>query len=278
MKQEIKYSILVVCLNSGQRLLDTIESIISQKYQNYEIVIKDGESTDGSIEMVRERFAEKIEQIQIISRADSGIYDAMNQACSYATGEYYMFLNTGDSFCDENVLQKITDGISEKQEEYGKNPDIVYGNMYHKALDNVIYAAPQINDFTCYRNVPCHQTCFYHKKMFEERGYEPKYNVRADYEHFLWCFYEKKARICYLPVMVASYEGGGYSETKEHKKQSAEQHKEITGRYMGKRKAWKFRLIMLLTLAPLRSILAENTYFSGLYNGLKNMIYRLRNK
>ena len=115
MKQEIKYSILVVCLNSGQRLLDTIESIISQKYQNYEIVIKDGESTDGSIEMVRERFAEKIERIQIISRADSGIYDAMNQACSYATGEYYMFLNTGDSFYDENVLQKITDGISEKQ-------------------------------------------------------------------------------------------------------------------------------------------------------------------
>lgn len=278
MKQKIKYSILVVCLNSGQRLLDTIESIIGQKYQNYEIIIKDGESTDGSVEQVRIRYAEEMEKIQIVSCKDSGIYDAMNQACTYATGDYYMFLNTGDSFYDEHVLEKITHGINEKQEEYGALPGIVYGNMYHKALDNTIYAAPQINDFTCYRNVPCHQTCFYHRSMFAERGYEPRYNVRADYEHFLWCYYEKKAKICYLSVMTASYEGGGYSETKEHKKVSAKQHREITEHYMGKAKVLKFRLIMLMTLAPLRSILAENKCFSGAYNGLKTMIYKLRNK
>ncbi len=278
MRQEIKYSILVVCLNSGQRLLDTIGSIISQTYQDYEIIIKDGKSTDGSMEEVKSHYAEQMERIRIISQKDSGIYDAMNQACTYANGDYYLFLNTGDSFYDEFVLEKITHGIIEKQTLLSTYPDIVYGNMYHKALDNVIYAAPQINDFTCYRNVPCHQTCFYHKSMFSERGYEPKYNVRADYEHFLWCFYEKKAKICYLPVMTASYEGGGYSETKEHRKQSARQHREITERYIGKGKVLKFRLIMLMTLAPIRSILAENKYFSGIYNGLKNMIYKLRNK
>lgn len=276
MREEIKYSILVVCLNAGQRLLDTIDSIRSQTYQNYEIIIKDGESTDGSIEAVRERYKDFGEHLQIYSQKDSGIYDAMNQACSYAKGEYYLFLNTGDSFYDEHVLDKITSGIDKKQQEIGTYPDIVYGNMYHKALDSVIYAAPQINDFTCYRNVPCHQTCFYHKSMFAERGYEPRYNVRADYEHFLWCFYEKKAKICYLPVMTAAYEGGGYSETKEHRKQSAKQHKEITKHYMGKGKVFKYRMIMLLTLAPVRSALAENKYFSGIYNGLKTMIYRLK--
>lgn len=277
MREEIKYSILVVCLNAGQRLQDTIDSIISQTYQNYEIIVKDGESKDGSIETVRSRYADLGERLRIYSQKDSGIYDAMNQACTYAKGEYFLFLNTGDSFYDEYVLEKITSGIITKQNDLGVRPDIVYGNMYHKALDNVIYAAPQINDFTCYRNVPCHQTCFYHKSMFAERGYEPKYNVRADYEHFLWCFYEKKAVICYLPVMTASYEGGGYSETKEHRKQSAIQHKEITRRYMGKAKAWKYRMILLLTLAPLRSVLAVNKYFSGIYNGLKTMIYRLKN-
>ena len=55
MREEINYSILVVCLNAGQRLLDTIDSIICQDYQNYEIIIKDGESTDGSIERVKEK-------------------------------------------------------------------------------------------------------------------------------------------------------------------------------------------------------------------------------
>lgn len=276
MREEIYYSILVVCLNAGQRLIDTIESVINQSYQNYEIVIKDGASTDGSVEQVRSRYAEYMDRIRIYSEKDSGIYDAMNQAVTYAKGEYYLFLNTGDSFYDEQVLEKITRGIIKKQKEMGMYPGIVYGNMYHKALDNVIYAAPQINDFTCYRNVPCHQTCCYHKSMFTERGYEPKYNVRADYEHFLWCFYEKKAKICYLPVMTAAYEGGGYSETKEHRKQSARQHREITQHYMGKAKALKYRCILLLTLAPLRSVLAENKYFSGIYNGLKTMIYRLK--
>lgn len=276
MRQEIYYSILVVCLNAGQRLPDTIDSILGQTYENYEIIIKDGASTDGSVEQVKSRYAEYMERIRIISQRDAGIYDAMNQACSCAQGDYYLFLNTGDSFYDEYVLEKITSGILEKKAVLGAYPDIVYGNMYHKALDSVIYAAPQINDFTCYRNVPCHQTCFYHKGMFAERGYEPKYNVRADYEHFLWCFYEKKAKISYLPVLTASYEGGGYSETKEHRRQSAVQHKEITQHYMGKRKALKYRLIMLLTLAPLRSVIADNKYLSGIYNGLKTMIYRLK--
>lgn len=278
MKQEIRYSILVVCLNSGQRLLDTIESIISQKYQNYDIVIKDGGSIDDSIEQVKNQFADYMERMHIISQKDSGIYDAMNQAYSYAKGDYYLFLNTGDSFYDEAVLEKITSGIIKKREELGDYPDIVYGNLYHKAWNSVIYAAPQINDFTCYRNVPCHQTCFYHKNMFAERGYEPRYNVRADYEHFLWCFYKKNAKICYLPVMTAAYEGGGYSETKEHRRQSAKQHREITECYMGKGKVLKFRFIMLMTLAPLRSALAENKYFSSIYNGLKTMIYTLLNK
>lgn len=277
-QEEVKYSIIVVCLNSGQRLIDTVESILCQDYKNYEIIIKDGESKDGSIEQVRVQFAEYKDKIHIYCEKDMGIYDAMNQAIRYASGEYYLFLNTGDSFYDEHVLGKITYGILKERKENNVNPDIIYGNMYHKALDNVIYAAPQINDFTCYRNVPCHQTCFYHKSMFAERGYEPKYNVRADYEHFLWCFYERKATICYVSVIIASYEGGGYSETKEHKKQSEKQHLEITTHYMGKAKVLKYRCIMLLTLAPLRSVFAQNKCFSGIYNGLKTLIYRMKQK
>ncbi len=274
--RDIKYSIIVVCLNAGQRLPDTIESIIQQTYPNYEIIIKDGGSTDGSVEQAEQLFAENTDRIKIYREKDTGIYDAMNQACAYATGDYYLFLNTGDSFYDEQVLDKITDGIIKKTEELGTNPDIVYGNLYHKALDNIIYAAPQMNDFTCYRNVPCHQTCFYHRAMFEERGYNTRYNVRADYEHFLWCYYENHAKICYLPIMTASYEGGGYSETKEHKKQSTQQHREITQRYMGKRKAFQYRMIMLLTLAPLRTAIADNKYLSGIYNDIKTFIYSLK--
>ncbi len=270
MEQGTKYSVIVVCLNAGQRLCDTVKSILGQTYRNFEVVIKDGGSTDGSVEALASAYQDS--RLHVHRLKDNGIYDAMNQAVKLAAGTYFLFLNAGDSFYDEHVLERITDEIKHKK------ADIIYGNLYHKALDTIIYAAPEINDFTCYRNVPCHQTCFYHRTLFDKRGYLPKYTVRADYEHFLWCYYKKKAAICYVPEVIASYEGGGYSETKENRKRSARQHREIVVHYMGKKKADFYRLVMLLTLAPLRSAIAGNAYLSGVYNGIKTAIYKDRSK
>ena len=273
MEQEIFYSILVVCLNPGKRIEDTLESVFRQTYTNYEVIIKDGGSTDGSKERVQQLIekAGMQEKARWIETKDTGIYDAMNQAISYATGDYLLFLNAGDDFYTDTVLSEVTKTAHQ-------DSDLIYGNLYHKALDTVIYASPQIDAFTCYRNVPCHQTCFYKRSLFAQRGYEPKYNVRADYEHFLWCYFEAKAKMEYVPVIVAAYEGGGYSETKENRKRSAAQHREIVVKYMGKKQANHYRRIMWLTLAPLRSFLAESTVFSGIYNGIKNTVYRLIRK
>lgn len=275
MEQNIRYSIIVVCLNSGQRLYETIDSILGQHYKNFEVVVKDGGSSDGSIEILSQKYQD--ERIHVYSKKDNGIYDAMNQATKLAQGTYFLFLNTGDSFYNEHVLEKITYEIL-KIEKENKNADVIYGNMFHKTLDTIIYASPEINDFTCYRNVPCHQTCFYHRTMFDIRGYRPEYTVRADYEHFLWCYYERRAEICYVPVVIASYEGGGYSETKENKRRSKQQHRRIVVHYMGKRKADRYRLVMLLTLAPLRSAVADSKYLSVIYNGIKTAVYKLKDK
>jgi hypothetical protein len=100
--------------------------------------------------------------------------------------------------------------------------------------------------------------------------------VRADYEHFLYCYYEKKALIRYAPVIVAEYEGEGYSETKENRQLSKRQHREIVVHYMGRAKADKYRLIMILTLAPLRTVIAQNKYLSGIYNAVKTVLYKLK--
>lgn len=273
MEQNIMYSVIVVCLNAGQRLYETMDSIVQQRYDNFEVIVKDGGSSDGSVEMLEKRYQD--ERIHVYTTKDNGIYDAMNQAVKLAGGEYLLFLNTGDCFYDADVLGKITYEI-QNLKKMGKEADVIYGNMYHKALDTVIYASPEINDFTCYRNVPCHQTCFYHHTMFDTRGYRPEYNVRADYEHFLWCYYERKAVISYVPVVIASYEGGGYSETKENVRRSKSQHREIVVHYMGRKKADKYRLVMLLTMAPLRSAIARSKYLSVVYNGIKTAIYKLK--
>jgi len=265
------FSIVVVSLNSGKRLKETLQSILKQTYTNYEVIIKDGGSTDGSLDFLEEdKVLDEYSQICLVREKDKSIYDGMNQALTYATGQYVQFLNCGDLFYDENVLQKVADFI-------GNETDIAiyYGNQYNLLQKSVVTSAPQMNDFACYRNVPCHQVCFYDKRLFEKRAYLDQYTVRADYEHFLHCVYDEHVKTQAMPIVICAYEGGGYSETKENRKKSAAQHKEITSKYLGK-KALKYRMIMMLTFSGLRTKIAESPVLSKPYNAIKSLIYKIK--
>ena len=298
------FSIVVVALNPGERLKKTLDSIGNQTFTDYEVVLKDGGSTDDSLEKLkRDGYFENKNQIVIQQKRDKSIYDGMNQAVSLATGRYVLFLNCGDYFYSDRVLEEVAEFICDDRklkvstaadnnlrcdldcekkkfaiEAVEVPKKIFYGNQYNRQQDTVVYSAPEINDFTCYRNVPCHQVCFYDYRLFEKRAYDLKYEVRADYEHFLYSIYEENAVGVSMPVIVASYEGGGFSETKENRKRSALEHKEITMKYLGKAKVFKYRCIMWLTLAPLRTLIAESPALSGMYNGVKNYIYKLLRK
>ena len=96
----MRFSVVVVCLNPGEKLNQTLGSILSQTYDDYEIVVKDGGSRDGSVEAMRED-----PRIRLFREKDSGIYDAMNQAVAHWDGGFLMFLNWGDYFADEKVLE-----------------------------------------------------------------------------------------------------------------------------------------------------------------------------
>lgn len=277
--REIMFSILVVSLNAGEKLTETIRSIFEQEYTDYEVVVKDGGSKDDSLERL-EAYLEQCEEtqsarIRIIREPDNSIYEGMNQATGYAEGRFYYFLNCGDVFAHTTALRAVAEAI-EKNEAESRKHLIYYGNIFDALRQQVVSSNPKIDDFACYRNVPCHQACIYHYSLFEGRGYEPKYKVRGDYEHFLWCYFIKKAEPKYVDVVMASYEGGGFSETKENRERSAREHKEITGRYMSKGQLFRYRAILLLTLAPLRTKMAESKRFAGFYQKLKKMLYRGR--
>ena len=77
-----------------------------------------------------------------------------------------------------------------------------------------------------------------------------------------------------MDFAAASYEGGGYSESKENRKRDRQEHRQITEAYMGKGELFKYRTVMACTLAPLRSAMAESRVFSGIYHGVKRLIYR----
>ncbi len=268
------FSILMVSLNPGGKLVETMESVVRQSYRDYEVIVKDGGSEDGSLEALRAYLERQgcRDRVRILEQPDTGIYEGMNQATRAARGEYLYFLNCGDSFASDQALARAAAEIRSAGRELCSR--IFYGDIYDALRGQVVASNPHMDDFACYRNVPCHQACIYHHSLFEERGYEPGYRVRADYEHFLWCYFRRDARPRYIPVTLASYEGGGFSETPENRRRSAWEHREITALYMSRGQRLKYRLILLATLAPLRTKMAESPVWSGFYNRCKKLLYR----
>ena len=273
------FSIIIVCLNPGDKLADTLNSIEKQTYRGFEVIIKDGLSGDGSLSYAYDlqKTWEKEQnprKLTVICRKDAGIYDAMNQAAKEAKGKYVYFLNCGDEFASETVLEEMAEFISGRE-------GVFYGDIRERQTGQRVASNPNIDAFACYRNVPCHQACFYSRELLLAHPFETKYKVRADYEQFLWCFFEngrrtggqKSTDFFYNNMVIADYEGGGFSETGENRRLSAKEHREITGKYMSAGQLFKFRLIMLLTLSHLRTYLAENERTAGIYNRVKGMLY-----
>ena len=270
------FSIVVVSLNAGAKLLETISSIVKQSFTDYDVVVKDGGSKDNSIAELRgmmESFDEETKsRIRIYEEKDGSIYDGMNQAVKRGTGRYLYFLNCGDFVHTDKALEQLAESIRQK-EEAGERHLIYYGDIFDALRGNVVASNPKLDGFGLYRNVPCHQACVYHRALFEKRGYNPQYRVRADYEHFLYSVYKEDAKPCYLPVVLASYEGGGFSETPANRKRSEQERREIIRNYMSFGKRFWYRTLLVLTLAPLRTRIAENPKLAGAYNRVKNFLY-----
>ncbi len=278
------FSIIVVCLNAGDKLHETMESIREQTERDYEVIIKDGCSDD---EVTRaclsayESAAGEIRdgtgtgQIRVYRSGDTGIYDAMNQGVRCARGEYVCFLNCGDRFYDGGVLRRVKEEIGRHGADKAADARrIYYGNIFECQTGTLVQSNPVIDDFACYRNLPCHQACFYDIGLLREKAFDLSYKVRADYEHFLWCYYRGGAETVYMPVTVALYEGGGFSETGESRKKSRREHREIVSRYMPAGKVRRYRFIMILTLEPLRTWLSRNPATAGIYQTIKRKLYQ----
>lgn len=264
------FSIITVCLNPGKKLSETLKSVWRQEFTDYELIIKDGGSTDGSLTGI-EQCKEKV---RFIREKDSGIYDAMNQAVAKACGEYVFFLNCGDLLADPQVLSHMAEAIrgypaERKQEEH----QIFYGNVFETLTGQTVISNPSLTAFGCYRNVPCHQACFYRCELLLQHPFELQYRVRADYEQFLWCFFEGGANPQYVELTVTEYEGGGFSETKENLRLSGREHREIVRKYMTTGQRFLYRTVLLLTLAPFRTWLSRNERTAGLYNRIKSRCY-----
>lgn len=271
------FTILVVALNPGEKLKKTVDSILKQEWTDYEILVKDGMSEDGAVEALQaeiERSGRELSgRLRILRAPDKGIYDAMNQAVMQAKGRYVLFLNCGDIFFGKAVLSRAAASIQREEDKDSQAPCIFYGNTLCEKTGAMVHSAPKITGFTCYRNIPCHQSCFYDRRLFKKKQYDLSYRIRADYDHFLWCYYRGGARMIYMDMTVSAYEGGGYSESPKNRARDRAEHKQITTLYMTRRELIRYQAVMLLTLAPLRRRIAESRRLAGIYHKAKAVCY-----
>lgn len=202
-------SIITVVLNDENNIGRTIDSVISQKYDNKEYIVIDGVSTDNTVKVIAS-YSERIDKF--ISENDSGIYDAMNKGIQNSSGKYVIFLNSGDTFTTNNVLQNIADIIYENN-----NPDVVYGraNLYSQNSKYLKIFSPltfKRHNLLLYgTRTICHQALFIKKGIAPE--YNTKYRLKAE---LAWYFdiliNHPKSSFIKTNEIIANYYLGGIGD------------------------------------------------------------------
>lgn len=196
-----KFSIITVCFNAMAVLPDTMKSLRDQSYSNYEWVVIDGASTDGSTEWLQQQSPNIY-----ISERDKGIYDAMNKAIGSARGEYLFFLNAGDRFADKNVLRDTATALDSANTPvdclYG---DVVYFGARGERRKRFHWLTRQRLLF----GDLCHQAAFVRHDLFEKFGkFDLSLRYNADFDWFIRIF-RGGVRLQYLPRDIANFHDAG---------------------------------------------------------------------
>lgn len=169
-------SIITINYNNRDGLKKTIDSVLAQTWTDYEWIVIDGGSTDGSrelIEQYQEHFA------YWCSEPDKGVYNAMNKGIAQAKGEYMNFMNSGDTFYEAETLQKvfIMDRIA----------DVLYGDRLKVYTDHVeLQTYPLAMEFYCIAyGMICHQALIIKSSWLKEKRYDESLRICADWKHLL---------------------------------------------------------------------------------------------
>ncbi len=199
-----KLSIITINLNNREGLEKTIKSVVNQTFKDYEYIVVDGNSTDGSVEIIG-KYEDKI--YFSISERDTGVYNAMNKGIHHARGEYCLFLNSGDYLYSENTLAEV---FSKERKE-----DIVYGNMiieYASGKKELGKMPDQITMEHMIKDTLWHPVSFIKRDIFERFGlYREDLKITADYDFFLKNIFINKVITCHIPVPIAVFLLGGMS-------------------------------------------------------------------
>jgi len=209
-----RVTVVTVAYNAGSDILRTIESVKSLKYPDIEYLVLDGGSTDDTLKTLS-KHTNDIDYWR--SEPDLGPFDAMNKAARYATGEYVIFMNAGDTFYQNEVFNNVFRPFQKKEDR----PDIIYGHHFWKKKDGAVERkiARSFNetwgrllysriDLGWLAGIPCHQSTLTKTEFLREHPYDLSYHLAADHE-LLFRAKKMGARVEHCNCTVSIYEEGG---------------------------------------------------------------------
>ena len=263
MNKDPLFSIIVVSYNAENYIGGTIESVLSQSFTDYEIVVKDAKSSDGTLANIPSD-----DRIRVYSTKDAGIYDGMNEAISYAAGRYLLFLNCGDSFHSNDVLQKVSEAILSDDDD---RECIWYGDYYTKGM--ISRLPKNLSHNFLIRRPLCHQTMFFDRRLFESFGkYDLRFHILADYAFTLKVF-NAGVRFSHMDIVIADYMGDGYStlNPKVYQKEDSIIHE----KFFTARERMLYKAQGAITLTALRKRITSNSsplWIRKMYRKISNLL------
>lgn len=205
----MKISIITVCFNSDKTIQKTIQSVLNQTYNNIEYILIDGNSTDSTLEIIK-NYQHKLSYW--ISEPDNGLYDAMNKGISMATGDLIGILNSDDTFYSNTVIEDIV--------SFHKSMDIdaSIGNIVqHRNNGKVVRIYSSINWNPKKLKIgfmPPHPSIFFKRELFKKYGnYYLGFKIGADYELITRFFLKNRIKWAYNGVLTTSMLVGGVSSS-----------------------------------------------------------------
>lgn len=210
----MKISIITVSYKSATTIRDTIESVLSQTYSdNIEYIIIDGNSSDSTIDIVKECEPEFGGRLKWVSEPDKGLYDAMNKGIQMATGDIIGIINSDDFYHRKDIIEKIAEVFLRDASIQATFGDVrfVNPNNLNKTVRYYRSKNFSVNRFR-FGFMPPHPTFFTYKQNFEKFGYyQTNYQIAADYELLVRFLYKSNLKYKYLDLDIMKMRTGGAS-------------------------------------------------------------------
>lgn len=207
----MKISLITVAYNSASTIQDTINSVQSQKYNNIEYIIVDGNSRDATRKII-ESAGNVV--TKFISEPDKGIYDAMNKGIQMTSGDVVGIINSDDFYFNDTIISSVADAFSDPE------VDAVFGDLIFIDPLNLKKTVRRYSSAKWYPGkfargfMPAHPTFFVRRKYYEQSGlFKTDYKIAADYEMLIRLLYVRKLRYKYLPLNMVIMRRGGVSSS-----------------------------------------------------------------